>query len=472
MKPCTLLQLAEWSGGRIVQGDPGLIIPKLTTDSRTLQSGEGFIALRGERFDGHTFIAQAAIIGAVAALLSELPSELPQGIALVLVDDTLKGLQRFASNYRLTLPVETIAVTGSSGKTSTKQFIAAVLATRFKTGATVGNLNNHIGVPLTLLSLDDSHEYGVVEMGMNHAGELAPLVAMARPLIGVITNIGLAHIENFPDQMGIGMEKTEVIASLPRDGVAILDATDVFSVKLSYRCPGRLSWVRATLNENASEDSTALPEWMADEVTVQEDGVHFRLTQKNESVLVRLPVLNRVMVKNALLAAAVGGECGMTLTEIARGLEAVTLPGARMSVTTHENGVTFINDAYNANPDSMEAALDSLREFPKATRRLAILGSMGELGHQSCELHERVGKYAAKTDLAALVTVGPSAADLARGAELAGYPKSRIYLTDDAAQATTLLHDLIQPGDVVLVKGSHFMRLDVVAENWSTGGTH
>jgi UDP-N-acetylmuramoyl-tripeptide--D-alanyl-D-alanine ligase len=451
MRRCTLEEVARLSGGRLLHGDPALPVNRLHTDTRTLAAGDCFVALQGDRFDGHAFVAQVRSQGAVAALVAHglsLP-EVPPDLGLIEVKNTLEGLQHFAANYRQLLSVKTIGVTGSSGKTSTKELIASILRTRFKTKATEGNLNNHIGVPLTLISLDEDDEYAVVEMGMNHPGEIAPLVQMTAPEIGVITSIGPAHIEFFADQAGIAGEKAELISALPPEGLAVLNAEDEWSRRVAERTHARVVWV------GNSPDSM----WRAEDLQVAAGGLSFRLEHAGESVQVSLPVVNRVMVANALLAAAVGHECGLTLDEIAAGLAAVQLPGARMQVV-NVHGAWIINDAYNANPDSMKAALIALNEFPGARRRLAVLGSMGELGAHAAELHQAVGEFAARQDLAFLIAVGPHAESYARGAIAAGLNYSHIIAALDAEEAALALRPLLSPKDAVLVKGSHFMGLE------------
>jgi UDP-N-acetylmuramoyl-tripeptide--D-alanyl-D-alanine ligase len=452
MRRCTLEEVARFSGGRVIQGDPGQPVDRLHTDTRTLGAGDCFVALRGDRFDGHTFVRDVRESGAVAALVSNrmLP-DVPADLGLVEVPDTLEGLQRFAATYRGLLPARTVGITGSSGKTSTKEFVAAVLRTRYRTKATKGNLNNHIGVPLTLLELEEDDEYGVIEMGMSHPGEIAVLARMAAPSIGVISSIGPAHIEFFSHQAAIAEEKAELIAALPADGVAVMHGDDAWCRQIAYRTQARIVWV------GGSPDAT----WQAEDVAVTAEGLSFQLRHGGESVAVRLPVFNRVMVANALLAAAVGGECGLTLPEIARGLEAVKLPGARMQVV-EARGAWIINDAYNANPASMKAALVALKEFPGAARRVAVLGSMGELGRHATELHREVGSFAAGQDVNFLIAVGPHAEAYVFGAMRAGLPQ--VARAFDAEEATVALTAILQPGDAVLVKGSHFMGLERLVE--------
>jgi len=450
MRRCTLEEVARLSGGRLVKGDPSLPVDRLHTDTRTLAAGDCFVALQGDRFDGHAFVSEVKNRGAVAALVSSrVIPDLPEDLGLVEVSDTLEGLQRFAAAYRSLLPVRTVGVTGSSGKTSTKELIAAVLRTRFKTKATKGNLNNHIGVPLTLIGLDEGDEFGVVEMGMNHPGEIAPLAKMAAPEIGVISSIGPAHIEFFADQAAIAAEKAELIAALPSNGLAILNSDDEWSRRIADRSNAQVIWV------GAGHEST----WRGDELHIAADALSFRLSHGNNAVTVKLPVINRIMVGNALLAAAVGHAAGLTLEEIAKGLESVQLPGARMQMVSVD-GMWIMNDAYNANPASMKAALVALKEFPGARRRLAVLGSMGELGQHALELHRAVGEFAGAQGIESIIAVGPHAEAYATGALAGGLAQEKILKAFDAAEATTALKSIMHEGDVVLVKGSHFMGLE------------
>jgi UDP-N-acetylmuramoyl-tripeptide--D-alanyl-D-alanine ligase len=448
MRACTLEEVARLSGGRLIKGDPSLVVDRLHTDTRSLTAGDCFVALQGDRFDGHTFVREVRERGAVAAVVSsKLIPDLPDDLGLVEVPDTLDALQRFAATYRSLLSVRTIGVTGSSGKTSTKELIAAVLRTRFKTKATEGNLNNHIGVPLTLIRLDEDDEFGVVEIGMNHPGEIAPLARMTAPDIGVISSIGPAHIEFFADQESIAAEKATLISALPASGLAVLNAEDEWSRFIADRTNARVVWI-------GNGPGSA---WKAEDLQVTNDGLVFRIVHGSETANVRLPVFNRVMVGNALLAAAVGHEAGLSLDEIARGLESVKLPGARMQIVTAK-GASIINDAYNANPASMKAALIALKEFPGAKRRIAVLGSMGELGQHAAELHREVGQFAAQNGTESLIAVGPHAEAYAVGATNAGL--TDVTKTYDAKEATTALTSILQEGDAVLVKGSHFMGLE------------
>lgn len=468
MIPCTLLQLAERSGSALRRGESGLLIQRLHTDTRTLQPGDCFVALKGEKFDGNDYVAEAAAKGAAAALVSRIenPSALPEGFGLVEAEDTLIALQKFAADYRARLSVRVVGVTGSSGKTSTKEMTANVLRQHYKTHATQGNLNNHIGVPRTLLSLEEEHEFAVVEMGMNHPGELKPLVNMAAPEIGIITNVGSAHIEFFKDPAGIALEKSEMIANLPNNGVAVLNADDPWTAVIRARTHARV--VLAGLSSQA--------EWRAENLEVTTRGIRFDLRHGTNKASVTLPLYSRPMVVNALLAAAAGGCCGVSFEEIVRGLETVQLPAQRMEVSRTPEGRWIINDAYNANPDSMRAALQSLKEFPAAGRKIAVLGSMGELGDRATELHRQVGEAAEKANLDLLIVLGPNAHDLQQGAQDAGMKREKILLCHKPEQALVALKTHFSGDeDCVLVKGSRFMQLEKLVQaltGVTNGGAH
>jgi UDP-N-acetylmuramoyl-tripeptide--D-alanyl-D-alanine ligase len=461
MRRCTLEEVARFSGGRLINGDPALAVKRLHTDTRTLAAGDCFVALQGDRFDGHEFVREVHARGAVAAMVSRMVSpDLPAELGLVEVADTLEGLQRFAAAYRKMLSVRTIGVTGSSGKTSTKELIAAVLRARFKTRATDGNLNNHIGVPLTLIGLDEDDEFGVIEMGMSHPGEIAPLAQMAAPEIGVISSIGPAHIEFFASQAAIAEEKAALLAALPASGLAVLNSDDEWSRRIAHLSRARVEWVG-----DGPESA-----WRATDARIGGEGWTFTLVHASGSVPVSLPVFNRIMIGNALLAAAVGHACGLTLEEIATALGHVKLPGARMQVVAVRGG-WIINDAYNANPSSMEAGLKALVDFPNARRHLAVLGSMGELGQHAVELHRQVGAAAARLGVATLIAVGPNAAGLREGAIAGGMDPADVIGAFDATEAAEALDQRMERGDAVLVKGSRFMKLEQVVAAMVAGGT-
>ncbi|MEM1057766.1 MAG: UDP-N-acetylmuramoyl-tripeptide--D-alanyl-D-alanine ligase [Verrucomicrobiota bacterium] len=452
MTPTPLHLLAERCGGLLLSGPAGREIARVGKDTRDLRPGDLYVALKGERFDGHAFLPQAAEAGAAAALVSEAPEAgLPADFGLIKVADTLVGLQTLAGDYRRRLSARTVGVTGSSGKTSTKEMIASVLRQKFATRATQGNLNNHIGVPLTVLSLEEGDAWGVVEMGMNHPGEIRPLARMAAPFVGVVTNIGSAHIEFFEDRSGIAQEKSELLMALPENGLAVFPAQDDFAETLRARTQARV----VTVGEGG--------DWQAERIEVTTSGIDFDLVGPGGRARVSLPLFSRPMVSNALLAAAVGAEAGLSLEEIAAGLAAVELPGQRMKVSQLEDGRWVINDAYNANADSMRASLQALMEMPSGGRKTALLGSMGELGARSAELHRQVGRDAAELGVDALIVMGPAADDMRAGALEGGLDGGAVAVAashDEAGER--LSHGFKTTGDCLLVKGSRFMKLEEI----------
>ncbi|VVM05766.1 UDP-N-acetylmuramoyl-tripeptide--D-alanyl-D-alanine ligase [Methylacidimicrobium cyclopophantes] len=452
MESVSLERIAEWCGGFRRKGDPGLLLARIHTDSRTIQPGDCFWALSGANFDGHDFLREALGRGARAAVVAR-PIEslgfLPDDAGIVLVEDTLAALHRFAHRYRRTLSGKIVAVTGSSGKTTTKELILSVLRSRFVALGNAGNRNNQIGLPLAILDFSSKTEFGVLEMGTNHPGEIVRLAAVAAPEIGVLTNIGLAHVGFFGSDEAIAKEKGALLESIPPDGWAVLPDEDPWVRRTAGRCRGRVLWVGSG------------PEavWRAGRIEVREEGIHFLLQGNSEELPVQLRTTSRAVVTDALLAAGVGKLAGVSAGEIARALETAVYPGHRMEVRRFREG-WLIDDSYNANPDSACAALRALAEFPKGSRRAAVIGSMGELGSQSSALHERVGREAGALPLAFLITVGPEADRLAQGAVLGGLPEEKVRRCPTAEEALRELQSLRRADDVILVKGSRFLGLE------------
>src|SRR6516225_9714861 len=369
MDPRTLSQIADWVGGKIY-GKSGLTVGHVVTDSRLVRGGDLFVALPGEQFDGHSFLGEAREAGAAGALVSRVRPDLV-GLTQIEIPDTLRGLQRMAAAYRGELRLKAVAVTGSNGKTSTKEMTASVLGERRSVSKTVGNFNNHIGLPLTVLAASGADEVGVFEMGMNHPGELAPLCEIARPDFAVITNVGVAHIGHLGSRAAIAREKSIVAESVSAGGCVVLNANDDFTDWIASRTRARV--VRAGINRG---------DLQARDIQHTEQGETFLLTHGSERALVKLPVYGEHMVTNACLAAGIGLNFGLTLGEIAGGLGKTAIPGNRLKVQKL-GAVLVINDAYNANPESMVAALKTATSFAVRGRRVAALGRMGELGEQS-----------------------------------------------------------------------------------------
>lgn len=449
-------ELAQLCGAQLVQGDPNWQVRHISTDTRAIGRGDCFVALRGPHFDGHDFINVAAERGASAAVVSYPTRAVhsPSAFALLQVEDTLTALHKLATNYRRQMPCRIIAVTGSSGKTTTKEMIAAVLSQRFSVAKTEGNMNNHIGLPLNLLKLDPCYDFGVFELGTNHPGEIAQLANCCKPEVGVITNIGLAHTEFLGDEAGVAREKGALLESLPADGFAVLNADDRWLGDLRVRA-------RCTVVTVGIESFADI---RASDIKINGD-VKFRLNRakKREDVIVRLRTLGRHQIYNALQAAAVGSIHGMDLDEIREGLETMEFPEMRMQ-SIERAGIRFVNDCYNANMPSMKAALEMIAETPCRGRKIAVLGEMLELGEHSRQAHLDIGALAARTGVALLVAVGERGKWIADGAVNRGMEAHRVLPVSDAGQAADMLRWLLRDGDFVLLKGSRAVKLERVLE--------
>jgi UDP-N-acetylmuramoyl-tripeptide--D-alanyl-D-alanine ligase len=425
------------------------MVRRVVTDSRAVQAGDLFVALKGERFDGHDFIGAVTEQGAAGCLVQSGCGERPPGLAAVEVGDTLAALQHLAAAWRRTLPVRVVGVTGSSGKTSTKDFTHAILSGRLAGWCTQGNLNNHIGVPLTLLAGGMEDVFAVVELGMNHAGEIAPLAAMARPEVGIITNIGVAHIEYLGSREAIAREKGALVAALPAGGVAVLPAEEDFLPLLEELSTGRI--LTAGLGRGDVQ---------AVDVAPVAGGSRFGLIHEGQRVEVELGVAGLHMVRNAALAAAAALALDLPLEAAAEGLRGMTLTKGRME-RRMVRGVEFLDDTYNANPDSMKAALATLAQWPARGRRIAVLGRMGELGSYAREGHASVGR-AAGAGIDWLLTVGAEAEWIAAAAREEGGVEVAHF--EDTTAAARALGAEVSDGDVVLVKGSRSARMERVLE--------
>lgn len=438
-------QLAEILGVGAVAGDAAATADSVSTDTRTLASGAVFFALRGENFDGDRFAASALEQGAVIAVVHQWDGELPAGKAVIQVSDTLLALQRLALWWRKQLDIPVVGITGSNGKTSTKDFTRAVLERKFRVCSTRGNLNNHIGVPLSVLSATSEHSAAVWEMGMNHPGEIAPLCEIAKPKYGIITNIGSAHIEFLGSRDAIAEEKGMLARSLPADGILFLPAICEYYTYLRERTKASIVPVGNGRGLVRAEEPLFEAERTIFNLVIEGAG----------SAEVVLPVPGKHMVTNALLAAGVGWKLGMAVEEIAIGLSEATLSGGRLR-RYRSRGVQVIDDTYNANPESMAAAIDTLAEMPLAAgaRRIIVLGRMGELGAFAAEAHARVGQLAAARGLE-LVAVGEGAEGIAQGAGGAPHFPS----LDEAAR---WLAAEARSGDAVLFKGSRLAAVEKV----------
>ncbi len=457
MEKLTLSQISEYSRGRM-RGAADTLVSGVSTDTRTIEQGDLFVALRGERFNGHDYLEEAFRRGAVAALVEEAEmADRPTSAPLIFVDDVLTGLQSMARNYRATLQVKTVAVAGSNGKTGTKEMVAAVLGVKFPVLKNKGNLNNHIGVPISMLRLDGSHRIGVFEVGTNHPGELLQLLELVRPVAGIITTIGEEHLEYFHDLEGVAKEEGTLAEILPQDGLLVLNADDPWSESIARRS-------RAPV---ATFGLGAAARYRASDICLSMAGTGFKMTTPRGTAGVTLRLIGRHQVSNALAAAAVGEFFGLEPEEIREGLESVTPAKMRMEWKTTRNGVLVINDAYNANPSSMRAALDALREISIPGRRVAVLGEMRELGAVAESSHRAVGVKAAECGLDMLLVVGEGASGIVEGATHSNTRPHRVEFFKQIEPAREFLQRETKTGDAVLVKASRGPALERILEGWN-----
>lgn len=453
MKTCTLVKIAEVTGGRIIQGDPQAVLRSVSTDTRKIRSGDLFFALTGENYDAHSFLNQAGQAGAGGLVISHMV-DIPPDIPAILVDNTLAALQALAAFNRVSCGVAVVGITGSTGKTTTKDMVASVLGTRFKTLKTTGNLNNEIGLPLTLLELDETFEAAVVEMGMRGPGEIDALCRLARPDAAVISNIGETHLELLGSVSNIAAAKGEILEHIPPGGFALLNAESPFITREAARCRGKVIF----FGINQPGDITA------ENIRPERGGNRFTAIFESLRAEFFLPVPGRHNVMNSLAAIGVGLKLGLSEKEIAKGLTSVTLTGMRLE-TIDTGSHRIINDAYNASPASSKAALQVLKETAGARRKVAVLGNMLELGERAQAGHREVGETAAVLAIDYLVTVGDLAVNIAEGAAQKGMSANRILRCNDNQEAIGVLVKLLQPGDVVLVKGSRGMKMEQIVKS-------
>src|SRR5256714_10903393 len=413
MNSLSISEIVDRAGGKLEQGDKSVSIERISTDSRTIRKSELFVALRGENFDGHKFVEEVAKSGAAGAIVGfAWKGRLPKDFAIIRSDDPLLAYQNLAANYRRSLSIKVLAITGSNGKTSTKDFSASVLGRKFRVTKTQGNFDNHVGLPRTILEANSDDEVAVWELGMNRPGEIAALAKIAAPDAAIITNIGVAHIEFMGSREAIAKEKGSLAEAVDPNGSVILNADDPFSKEIADRA-------RAQVILTGTKDGTI----RAIGIQQSADGSEFTIIEGAHRCRAQLPVPGIHMVQNALLAVAAGRAFGLSLEDAAAGLAGTPLTQARLQIK-ETNGVQFLDDSYNANPDSMKAALQTLVELDPDGKTLAILGDMRELGNETERGHEEVGEAAAAFGIDQLIGIGEMGAIMARAAEKAGLDKT------------------------------------------------
>lgn len=446
MIPCTVREICAAVGGTLLQGEGSALITGVTTDSRAVSAGQLFIPLTGERFDGHAYIGSALSSGAAGCLTARTPETLLPGKLYVQVVDTRLALKALAAWYRSRFTLPVVQITGSAGKTTTKEMVAAVLSRRYDTLKTQANFNNDIGTPLTLLGLAPQHQAAVIETGMNHFGEIRYLGEMVRPDIAVITNVGDAHIENLGNtRQGILRAKCEIFQHLSPDGIAVLNGDDpllntVALPQTILRCGrGENCNVRVTDVDDRGIEGIAC--------TVTTARASYRLTAASPGSFMIYPMA---------MAAAIGEALGLTGEEIAAGVAAYVPTGSRMHLIRLPEGRLLIDDCYNANPQAMEEALKLLAVTP-ARRRAAVLGDMGELGELTVSAHRAIGVLTGELHLDSVIAIGEKARNIASAA-----PNARWYASVD--DAMPVIRAAFTEGTAVLVKASHAMHFENIVK--------
>ncbi|HXE91268.1 MAG TPA: UDP-N-acetylmuramoyl-tripeptide--D-alanyl-D-alanine ligase [Terriglobales bacterium] len=433
--------------------DPAAVAEGYSIDSRTVKPGELFFAVKGERLDGHDFVAQALAAGAVAAVVSRAKvSEFSARSRLLVVEDTLAALQALAASARRTWGGPLVAVTGSTGKTTTKEAIAALLSLKFRVMKSEGNLNNHFGLPLQLLRLEPEHQVAVVELAMSHRGEIAALGRISRPDLGVVTNVAPVHLGFFASVAEIARAKYELIESLPASGVAVLNADDEYVSRFGRDFAGRV--VTFALNHPADVRAEAVED-------LGLRGSRFEVVAGGARCSASLPLLGRHSIYNALAAVAVALERGIPLDDIARALASLQA-GEKRGQVLELAGATVVNDCYNSNPRALDAMVDTLAGI-SARRRIVVAGEMLELGSSAAELHRRCGAHLAQAGIDVLIGVRGNAEHIVAGARAAGVEAS--FLTTPEEAGEWLAREVVA-GDVVLLKASRGVRLEKALEVW------
>ncbi|MEN2774089.1 UDP-N-acetylmuramoyl-tripeptide--D-alanyl-D-alanine ligase [Acetivibrio clariflavus] len=444
--------------GKLLSGSLEAEFSNITTDSRVVKNGDFFIPLVGEKFDGHDYILSSFEKGAAGCLTHRDMSGV-DGKIVIKVEDTLAALRKLAAYYRQKFDIPFVGITGSVGKTSTKDMVYSVLSQKYNVLRTQGNFNNEIGVPLTVFNLESYHEAAVVEMGMSGLGEISRLTSIVRPDIAIITNIGLSHIEKLGSRQNILRAKMEILEGLKDNGLVILNGDD-----------NLLSGLKGLLKHRTvfygMEDGL---DYQAYNISSQgEMGTSFEITIGYKDYKVHVPAPGIHNIHNALAAIAVGVELNIPVEDIIKGIGEF-LPGKMRLNIIDLNGIKIINDAYNASPQSMEVAINVLKDVANSNNRtIAVLGDMLELGDISVKAHRDIGKYAAMKEVSYIFTVGKKSKDILEGAIEAGMEKDRVLHFEDNAEAGKFLIDFVKPGDVLVVKGSRGMKMEEIVNLLTT----
>jgi len=453
----TVATLAEAAGGEILSGDPGLQVRAISTDTREIAPGDCFIALPGENHDGHAFVSDAIRKGASAVIVSEpIAVARDTSVAVIRVDDTLYALGELARRHRMKFDIPVIAVSGSNGKTSTKEMIAAIFSRTRNVLKNKGNFNNLIGLPLTLLGLSEKHGVAVVEMGINVPGEMERLAQIGSPTAAIITNIHPAHLEGLESIERIMEEKGKLWKSLDSEGVAVVNLDDPMLSHFAERIKARK--ITCSLRNGAADVS------VCSKIVVSEANTSFRINAGGFEIPVSLPVMGIHYAQNALAATAAALSTGASAEEVGVGLSGCEPVRQRMNCLKLRNGGVLVDDTYNANPRSMIAAVEAVLSASSGRPFVAVLGEMRELGQDSPLLHFEVGRRVGAAKPGRLIALGPLGIEILKGAQAAGLDESLCFHAGDHAEAADFLRRVVPEVAWILVKGSRGMTMEKVVE--------
>lgn len=461
----TIEEILKATGGKLHSGEGTQSISGVSIDSRTIKEGEIFFAIKGDNFDGHDFINDVIEQGAAGLIVQDghpligaIISGGNRGKVVITVNDTLHALQETAGYYRNKFSIPVIGITGSNGKTTTKEMLWSILSSRFSVLKNEGNFNNHIGVPLTLLRLNPSHNMAVIEMGISAKGELTRLCQIANPTSAVITNIGPTHLERLGRIENVAEAKGEILEFIKSDGVCVLNMDDTYFDVFKAKSAGRVvSFGMSSLSDVYTEYSDSSPDWKS------MDNTTFRLMCPLGKTEVRINVIGMHNLYNALCAAAAAYALGAQLDDIKSGLEKFT-PVKMRSAIEKIGGIFIINDTYNANPASMVAAIDMLKNIKEGKQKIVVLGDMLELGENTARAHHDLGIYIGNAGIDGLIAVGEFAEYVADGATEAGMSENRVLTHNDYPHTLETIRQWLNKGDVLLVKGSRGMKMERIVE--------
>jgi UDP-N-acetylmuramoyl-tripeptide--D-alanyl-D-alanine ligase len=452
-------QILKAVSGNWVSGDENQTFSGLSIDSRTVKAGQLFVCIKGDQYDGHDFISNIVQKNVAGIILSD-KEKIPSSDSLsffIKVKDTLKALQDLAAFHRSQFDISILAITGTNGKSTTKEMTSAVAESQFKVLKTEGNKNNHIGLPLTLLNLNADHEVAVLEMGMSTKGEIRRLAEIAKPQIGIITNISEGHLESLPTIRDVQEAKGELFESLQEESSAIINADDPLVLELSRSL--RSNIVTYGIKNSADIQASNVKQR-------GNEGFDFTLNFFNEKTPVFLPFLGSCNISNALAAIAAGHVLGLSSQSILTGLQNCKLMPQRMQ-TEKRGGITIINDAYNANPKSMEEALNTLSKYQTNGKKFFVMGDMLELGNLSEQAHKQFGKLFSSSSIDLLITVGSLSQLAAQTARDSGLDENRVVSFENKEEISQFLSKTLQANDCMLVKGSRSMGMEQIIDSLS-----